>query len=410
MAKKVKRTRAYLRREDKRKRERRNKILILVVSLTMIFSGIWFFSGSRAPPDTGDILNLGDYVETYEIIEVGNVIVKITGGNNRVVIIPEHGCFNSYIIQEVENLTLPNVVEVSYEVARLDPYSSRGEVCGLFALLNLDLVDNGSNLSAALDSVRGVIGESNVYGSFVGVPVQAVSDVDEVEFIADYSAGVGDYYEISLFQKYSGDQKLGFAGLIRSPVVIGPVVPAEVVGVGDYSITGVPPYNINRKDVNYSGIKSVQVLNPMITIGRPLLNESFTELNNIPGVVAELIGNKTVISFNDSRDALLELLSGENISMTGGTLGLIASNESNITGLMTYLYAMDVHNLTVSRLGFVSVPKVVVISGNLISIENSDYLDSLLSLNTIVGDRINVSLQTITIGGTSYIIGSEEAT
>jgi len=379
--------------------------LIGVVSITMLFSGFMLFSGSPPPIESPiELLNLSEYVDAYNVADLGSVVVNISKVSNKLTIIPEYSCISSRLISQFENLSLSNITRKTYEVANPQQTNQKEFVCAnSYLFINLFLEDNVSNISNDnLEIIRGVIGKYTIYGNFVGEPLQSVSFVDKIPFIADLHAKVGDCYDVSLLRKYEGRTELGFIGLIRSSVFKGSLVPAEVIDIYGLSINGLFPSNLSEKDVNLSGVQSIRIQKPKIISDKPI------DVGNLSGVETTFVGNETHISFNDSRDLLLTLLSNENITLEEGKIHLMTSTETNISEIRDILTGLDVFNISFNNVGFVSVPHVVVIEGNLISIENNENLESLLELNTSIGEKINVRLTTLTTGDQVFIVGSEE--
>jgi len=402
----------------KKRRERINKIIIVIVSITMLFSGIWLFSRTNQQNNSNYNLglNLTD-INKYNVNEIGTIIVNITKVNNRMVIIPERGCINPYIIAQIENISLLNVINKSYEIANPKIYKQIDTICGLYVFLNFDLSGNGSvNISNdTLDLMKGIVGEFGVYRVYTGRPIQNVSYIGEIPFIADVGARIGDYYEISLLQKSVNKKNAGVIGLMRSSVAKGPIVPAEVMKINEVSINAIAPYNISKdyinKKINTTGIISIHMQKPKIIVNRLLDNETLERIRNVSGVDFISANNRTSIVFNNSEytlKKLMNILHEENVSIEEGRVILIITPESDISKIKVLLSDIGVYNITLNKIGYVSVPDVVVIKNDVVFIKNSDNLDCILGMNTTEGDRINVSLNTIGYGGRVIVTGSEE--
>ncbi len=405
----------------KKRRERINKIIIVIVSITMLFSGIWLFSRTNQQNNSNNSnynlgLNLTD-INKYNVNEIGTIIVNITKVNDRIVIIPERGCINPYIIAQIENISLLNVINKSYEIANPKIYKQIDTICGLYIFLNFDLSGNGSvNISNdTLDLMKGIVGEFGVYRVYTGRPVQNVSYIGEIPFIANLGARIGDYYEISLLQKSVNKKNMGVIGLMRNSVAKGPIVPAEVMKINEISINAIAPYNISKdyinKKINTTGIISIHMQKPKIIVNRLLDNETLERIRNVSGVDFISANNRTSIVFNNSEytlKKLMNILHEENVSIEEGRVILIITPESDISKIKVLLSDIGVYNITLNKIGYVSVPDVVVIKNDVIFIKNSDNLDCILGMNTTEGDRINISLNTIDYGGGVIVTGSEE--
>ena len=140
-------------------------------------------------------------------------------------------------------------------------------------------------------------------------------------------------------------------------------------------------------------------------------NETLERIRNVSGVDFISANNRTSIVFNNSEytlKKLMNILHEENVSIEEGRVILIITPESDISKIKVLLSDIGVYNITLNKIGYVSVPDVVVIKNDVIFIKNSDNLDCILGMNTTEGDRINISLNTIDYGGGVIVTGSEE--
>ncbi|OYT54431.1 MAG: hypothetical protein B6U72_02605 [Candidatus Altiarchaeales archaeon ex4484_2] len=405
----AKSNRSIQRKNDRERIERRNRILIGIVSLTMIFSGVWFFSGSRAPPESTSDVDVSMLIDSYMVNELGDVVVEVSGARNHLVAVPKRGCLNPYIINEIRNLSSNSVVNVSFEVANPEEYGSSDSVCGLYALINMDSTDNSSNLSdESRVLLRNVLGDYMLYSSFPARSLDNLSFVDEVRVIVNPDAVVGDFFVVSVLQKMDGS---GFIGLLKAPVAKGPVVQGEIVDVYGLQFTGLISDGFNKTVVEESLdpdlVKSFNVDAPRIVVHDPLDDSLTSSLNSLSGVRLESSGNETLVYFNDSRRGVLGLLEDIDYSVVEGRFVLSASAGVDINKTGRVLRDAGAWNLSISRLASVSVPEVVDFDGDIVFLRNKGLVDSLVGLDASVGDRINVSLSTLSFGEQTVVVGSE---
>ncbi|MEA1925014.1 MAG: hypothetical protein U9M95_04010 [Candidatus Altiarchaeota archaeon] len=405
----AKSNRSIQRRKDRKKVERRNRILIGIVSLTMVFSGVWFFSGSRAPQESAADVDTIKLIDSYMVNELGDAVVEASGARSHMVAVLETGCLNSYIINEVENLSLDNVEGVSFEVANPREYGGSDSICGLYALINLKLAGNLSNLSKASRTLlKNVVGEYRLYGSFTARSLDNQSFVDDLRIIVDPDAVVGNSFVVSVLQKMDGS---GFIGLLKAPVAKGPVVQGEVVEIYGLRFSGLISDDFNKTVVDDSLdpelVNSFVVDAPRIVVHEPLKNNLTSHLNNLSDVSLESSGNETLIHFNGSRDRVLGLLEDMVYSVIEGRFVLSAGAGVDMNDTRRVLQDDGAWNLSIDKLASVSVPQVVDFDGRVVYLRNEGLIDSVMGLNTSVGDRINVSLSTLSFGEQTMVVGSE---
>ncbi len=405
----AKSNRSIQRRRDREKIERRNRILIGIVSLTMVFSGVWFFSGSRAPQEPTADIDAINLIDSYRVNELGDAAVVVSGARKQLVAVLDGGCLNSYIINEVKNLSIDNVNSVSFEVANPREYQGSDSVCGLFAFINLELAENVSNLSEASRTLlKNIVGDYRLYGSFHARSLDNQSFVDDLKIIVDPDAVVGDSYVISVLQRNDGS---GFIGLLKADIAKGPIVPGKVVDVYGLRLSGSITDDFNKTFVEESLdpdlVKSFVVDAPRVAIHEPINNSITSTLNNLSGVRTESYGNETLVHFNKSREQVLDLLVDYNYSINEGRFVLSAGAGVDINETGRVLQDAGAFNLSIDKLASVLVPRIVEFNENVVYLKNEGLVDSVVGLKNSAGDIINVSLSTITFGEQTMVVGSQ---
>ena len=389
--------------DERRRKERRNKILIGLVSVTMIFSGIWFFSGNMGGGGVSDDVVLMELLDGYGVFELGDVVVEVKESDMQLVLLPESGCLSSYMIEEVRNLSIAGVEGVSFEVANPQLYANSDTVCGLYSLVCFNVSANFSILPVdASNMLRGVVGEYGVYGSFKAVSADNSSLGGVVRVIVDADASVGDLFLVSLLQRDDGD----FVGLLSESVGVGPVVEAQVVELYGLRFTGLVSDGFNRSMIEDSfmdDIESFDVGESSVEVDG-VLNESV--LGNLSGVRLDVSGNDSVVFFNGSRDGVLGVLSGFNYSVNEGVFVLSLSGMPDVNGSLGLLVDAGCFNVSVERLALVRVPRVVVFDGTVVFLRDGGLIDCRVGVDVGVGVRLNVSLFTVSFGGETVVVGS----
>jgi hypothetical protein len=89
---------------------------------------------------------------------------------------------------------------------------------------------------------------------------------------------------------------------------------------------------------------------------------------------------------------------GINYSLQDGEIMLRLPLNSDITYVENVLTGDNIMNLKFGKEGLVSLPKEFILDNRVVPIRNNEKFDAVLGMDRKVGDKINVSVNTLSFG------------
>jgi hypothetical protein len=411
MAKK-KKTKTRVKKENKFSR-----FMIYLMIAAMLFSGLYLVGRSPTVVDESPLPSM----EAYDVKQIGNASIVTRVIDMKTDILAKLNTpLDFEIVRGVENTTLEGLGGITLEVGNplfytspIGEYSAVGGRTYLFFRFTFDRVDDNRT-----DSIRKMLNSelgTNNYDLFRGcigrLPVNISGPgSDRVYLLCEPDTELGDYLRIFLLEKRREGLFEGTIGFIEKKIDVGPIVQAEVVNITDILVQGVIEsdfhpdrlYEINPVDMEFNP--------PKIHVNKTLENETLEEINSLPGVDALAEDNKTSISFNASHGNVTEILDRGDISysLENGYLAFTVPENSDVSFIKNALNESGVSDINLRKVGFLSLPKEVIIEDRLVAIPNNDIFNALLEIDTEINDDINVSLNTLRYGDQVFVMGAEE--
>ncbi len=406
---------AKLSREEReaQRKQRFLVIMMLVVAASMLFSGIYYINiGGGPAPIQNDPSGKLSLIEQYNIEPAtsGSVLVRAGELKNDLLAIPMGQCMQLDSIVELRNSSIDGVESISCEVAnpQMDPTFSI--ICGTFIMFRFrfDLNDSGVN-ERVRERLSNVLSEYSLMRGYTVELQEAVLGAGEIYIIGSPETKEGDYVRATLFSRDLIAGGTGLLGLEERIVPEASRVPATVVNLTGISVSGSVPDEFNRQavmdalDLNDTELNSRQ---PEFRVNGTLPGES---LELIEAEIQE-VNNVTTIRFNTSKDEIEAVIKDGGLPYTfepGAVFFQIGLNDS--TGYVESLLAENgAENVTFQKVGLVSMPAEVIVGEMLVPIENYEAFNTMLKMDTVVGDEINISLNTITFGDQVIPFGALE--
>ena len=401
---------------EERAAKRKQRFLVammLIVAASMLFSGIAYINigGGRAPVQD-DVTGKLAMIEQYQLAPLtnGSILAEVGELKDDLIAIPDAQCMLLDNIVEIRNATIDGVDGISCEVANPEAAQGYSVICGSYIMFKFRLT---GNQSSAIDGIRnrldGILSEYNLMrGYVVKLPTNVLGSAD-LYVIGGEDREVGDYVRVFLFSKDLIAGGTGLFGLERGFVPKGPHFHATVVNVTGISVGGSVPGEFNRQaitdtlELNESEFNSKP---PEFRVNGTLSEEG---LEMIEADIQEVDG-KTTISFNSSGEEIEEILEDEDLpySFEPGAVFFQVPLNSSTEDISSLLEENGVENVTFQRIGLVSMPREVIVSDRLVPIENYEAFGATLYMDTEVGDKINISLNTFTFGEQIIPFGASE--
>ncbi len=402
-------------REEK-KAERKHRFLFLMMLITatsMLFSGVYYINiGRGQAPVKNSLAGKLAMIEQYNLKPAvnGSVLAQVGEGKDELLIIPGVRCMDIDNIIELRNSSIDGVESISCEVANPRIDIQRSIICGTFILFRLrfDLNDSGIN-----DRVRRRL--SNVlskYNRMRGYTIKLQEDTlgsRRVYVIGSEETKEGDYVRVALFNRDLIAGGTGLLGIEERIVPKGPHFSARVVNITGISVSGAIPGEFNREEiVNSLGLNESE-LNSRMPEFRVNGSLSKEDIELIHAGIQE-VGNTTIIKFNGSGEKIKDILAEEGLSyfLKPGAVFFRVGLNSSVQRIEEVLTENGVVNTTFQKAGRISMPEEIIINGRLVPIENHDAFEALFYMDTEIGDRINISLNTISLGDRITPFGASE--
>ncbi len=412
MAKKGDRDLKAQKKTKQGKKQTYNFIIGMVVIVTMVVSGLYYLGSqdnvvSQAPPEDNVSFN------AYNINQLAlneSVTVKYYQPLMELVALPKEQCISSQAIGWVYNTSVPGMRSVLLDAVDYGR-DSAGDICGnfLFFKFEFDAI-NDTTIAELNTQLANRLGDYTLKRSYIGLlPVNLSGPgTDKVYVIGSTDTTVGDSAEILLFQKTT-DGSL-FA-LERNRIVEGPRVAATVLALTDTLVSGSVPGDYAPDQIEKRiNVTSSRLTPAKFSVNGTLDNKTINALSALKGVSVDNIGNNTDISFNASMSSVKSILDGNNLSysLEEGSVMLQLPLNTSLLAIQQAAGAGGITGLKINKAGNVKVPGTVSINGTIATVENSDNFSAALNTDTMVGDRINITLSVLQFGDQVFIVGGSQ--
>ena len=387
--------------------------MMLIVAASMLFSGIYYINiGGGPAPIQNDPSTKLSLIEQYNIEPAtsGSILVQAGETKNELLVIPMGQCMTLDSIVELRNSSIDGVESISCEVAnpQMDPTFSI--ICGTFIMFRFrfDLNDSGAD-ERVREKLSNVLSEYSLMRGYVIELEEDVLGAGEIYVIGSPETKEGDYVRAALFSRDLIAGGTGLLGLEERIIPKGPYLPATVVNITGISVGGSIPGEFSRQaimdalELNETEFNSQP---PEFSVNGTLPEES---LGLIDADIQE-VGNITVIRFNGSGDEIEDIIKGEGLpySLNPGAVFFRVGLNSSTEDIESLLEENGVENVTFQKTGQVSMPVEIIINDRLLPIENYEAFDALFYMDTELGDKINISLNTFTFGDQIIPFGASE--
>jgi len=388
-----------------------SKFMIYLMMAAMLFSG--FYMIGQNPPKRED--RFLPSMETYDVIQVGNTSIVISVKDITTDLIAK---LNTPLyfetIRDIQNTSLDGLEKITLEVGNPVFYESaiEGKTYLLFIFTFDELDDNRTDsLKNILNSKLGTNNYELLGGCIGSLPINISGPgTDKVYFPCGFDTEINDYFRIFLLKKTKDGLFEGMTSFVEKKIRVGPIIDANVVNVTDILAQGVIESDFYPDRLYKINIRDIELLSPRVLINKTLEDEILEGITSLQDVDVRTEDNKTIISFNSSHENITKILEMENISynLETGYLAFTVPENANVSFINYTLKESGISNITLKKVGFVSLPREVIIDGKLGTIPNNDRFNALLKIDTEIGDRINVSLSTLGYGDQIFIMGAEE--
>ncbi|MBN2251568.1 MAG: hypothetical protein JW724_05805 [Candidatus Altiarchaeota archaeon] len=413
MAPKTKKRNAPKTRAEKRS-QNYVYFMALVVIVSMLLSGLYFLGasdGGSRTEDTGD--ETGLYFNSYSLNQVGGgaVLVEVQDPSREYVAFVKTSCINIQNVKWVYNLTS---VIPGLKSAVLDAANPRGGgygICGdfLFFRLAFDKVDEETvkTLEAELGPRLPEYALKRGYTALLPTNLSGPG-TDKAYVIGSPDVKKGDYASIFLFQK-TGDGTV-FA-LERKTIPEGPTVSAVVKGLDELVFSGTIQGDFDAAAARDAlNLTDERIYPPTMVVNETLTEETAGELSLLEGVKVRTEGNQTMIEFNSSKNGIEGILDRGNLeySLTEGSALFRTPLDMNSSRASKVLETSGLGDVRVAKAGTVETPSEILLEGTVVGIQEYKNFNSLLDLDTKVGDKIHINVSYMLFGDQAIILGGSQ--
>jgi len=397
--------------------ERKQKFMVLmmlIVAASMLLSGVYYINigGRGTPTGQEDITAKLALIEQYKLEPIGNssVIIEVKNITQDIIAIPDTQCMQLDNIIEIRNSSIDGVESISCEVANPSSDPRYSAICGSYIMFKFRVGSNYSGVMGRITSkLEGVLDEYSLRKGYMGKPPTNILGSGEIYVVGWEGTEVGDYVRIFLFTKDLITGGTGLIGLEDRNIPKGPRFPATVVNITGISVSGKIFGDFNSSVIVESLELNESEFNSRMPEFRVNGTLSKEDLDLITADVQET-DNKTTIRFNSSKEEIEGILKGENLSYSlepGAVFFNVPLNLST-EEIEILLTENGVENATFKKTGLVVMPREVMVDGRLVPINNYLGFGTSLYMDTEVGDKINISLSTITFGEQIIPFGASE--
>jgi len=388
-----------------------SRFMIYLMIAAMLFSGFYMLRWTG--PEKGD--RSLPIMETYDVRQIGNASILTSVKDIRTEVVAEINTPISFeTIRDIQNTSLDGLKRITLEVGNPVFYESaiEGRTYLLFRFTFDELDDNRTNsVKSILNSKLGTNNYELFEGCMGTLPINISGPgTDRVYFPCGFDTGIDDYFKIFLLKKTKDGLFGGTIGFVEKKIEVGPVIDADVVNITNILARGVIESDFYPDRLYGINTSDMELLSPRVLINRTVGDEILGEIDSLPGVDVRTEDNKTIVSFNSSHENITRILETENIpyNLETGYLALTVPENASVSFINYTLNEAKISNITLEKVGSVSLPEEIIIDGKLVTIPNNDRFDAVLKIDTEIGDRINISLSTLRYGDHVLIMGAEE--
>ncbi len=392
-----------------------SRFMIYVTIAAMLFSALYMIEWT--PPKggkKGDLPSMDAY-NVKEMLGGGNSSIKITVREITGELVAKiKNPLSFETIRNIQNTSIEGLQGITLEVGNpiFDDSIVGAKTYMLFRFKFDEIKDNRTeSIENILDTELGDNRYDLLRGCIGNLPTNISGPgSDLVYFPCEFNTKIGDYFRIFLLKKTRDDVFEGTIGFVEKKIAVGPIVQGEVVNITSIIAQGIIISDLNKDMLNRINPINIQITPPAITANETLGDNISGGIKSLQGVEILAGDNKTFIYFNSSHRNITEILDRENINYTlePGNLAFTVPENTNISLIDYTLNEGGIKNITLEKAGVLSLPGEIVIDDTLATIQNNNRFDAILKIDTGIGERINVSLNTIKYGNQIFIIGAEE--
>lgn len=399
-----------------RRRDNRNLIIIgiFVVTITMLLSGFFYFSSDRTTPGIYNEGQIEPWIDKYQISQIGNfsIIAHVTDVTSDFIVMPSASCVDFETIREIQNISVNNI-KVSSEVAEpATLFQPVPMICGFYMLFKFNTDEGNISLEELKGEISEKLSKFSVFQGYIATLPVNISGTDQVYIVGYPENRVGDYLRVVLYQKITTGIGTGMIGFEERKIPVGPVLSATVVNITDIIVQGTIDTDLPSDIQEKLNVTEFNFLPPKILINETIGNKTADRLKNLTGVNVFINSeeNKTEISFNSSKEKMIEVLNKEklNYSLQEGGIIFRIPLDSDINYVMKTLTDNNIQDLRFGKEGLISLAREFILENKVVPIGNNERFDAVLEMDRRIGDRINVSVNTLRFGEQVIAFGASE--
>jgi len=417
VAKRIKRKKGNLdgSKDVKRGEKRRVnwvRILIYVVAITMLFSAFHYFTSTPRP--STQIPEMEEpYIDKFSAVQIGDspILLRVNSRTDNLIALIKSSI--SYeTIKRIYNISLPSLNSVVFRVGnpRINPPYVYETSTFMFFQFDLDSI-NEDITNKLIDKLESEFGKEGftLYGECVANLTEDMDilEMDNVHVLCRPDTKDGSYIRAIVFKINRHGIISDVIGFESERIPEGPVVSADVLNITDFLIDG------SFISMNFDFIErlseraNISIDYPRFVINSTIENTTFAKLEKLRGVSVEIKENVTMIKYNNSFDEIQSVLTDHEYLILPGKISIMTSVD-NVDEALGALNDSGIVNVSLKKVGYVRVPRSVIIDHRIVKINSSDNLRAILSPTTEVNDKINVTLTAIRNGDKTIVLGATQ--
>ncbi len=396
--------------KKKKENSKVSMIMLYVMVAAMLFSGLYVLKGDT-PAQVDDNI---PPMDLYLIRQIGNSSIITSVKEIKPEIVVKINTPISFdLIYAVQAISFEGLTNTSFEVGNPVTYETWVDGTYMFFRFTFKELDENrtTSLKHELNSVLGGQKYELMRACAGVIPSNALGGgIDEIYLPCGFDTKTGDYLKIFLLEKTKDGSFEGTIGFTTKKLVVGPIIEAEIL-----NLTGILSEGIIESDLYFEKLSEInttelKITLPKIIINQTLDNETIQRINSLEGVVASMPDNKTIISFNASSEDIKEIIGKMelNYSLEPGRLVFTTDEDADIQTINNALTEAGIENISFAKIGSVSTASEVLINNIIAQVPDNNNFNAVLSIGAVLGEKINISLNTIQLGDRIYVIGAEE--
>jgi len=398
--------------KQEKKREQYMYFMAFLVIGTMLFSGLYYYGGSGGGGTSEQPKQEIPYFDAYEANQIplnGSLLVTVDVVRPEVIAMVRSSCVNFQQVGWVYNISEPGLK--SKVLSAVNPQKSPYyDLCGSFLYFRFVYDSPPGDVSGIDGKLRNTLGEYVLRRAYTALLPGNLSGpgTDKVYVIGSLDVKKGDKAMIILFQKATDGSVFG---LEAKKLVKGPVIEGKVVAIDGILAEGSIPGDYSpEKIAQIANMSEASIYQPKVVVNAPVNGTALDELSGIPTVNVEAKDNTTIISYNNSLEAIKKALDGGNMtySLENGSISLKIPLNTSVSKARDVLVGAGISGVSFKKDGVLSVPSDVLINDKAATIEDSDKFNALLDMKTGVGDTVNITLSALEFGDQVFIVGGSQ--